>query len=271
LYNRPQVICLTEHHLKPEELNSTNLDQYKLGASFCREKHRYGGVCIYVSETLQSSAINLIKYHKEKDLEIFALKLNVQTNIFIIICIYRSPTGDFTHFLTQLEFILNELHNISREFILCSDFNIDYTKDSYRKYSLDSFLASFNLFSTVTYLTRIFKNSSIQIDNIYANIHKFDFSVYPVINGLSDHDAQIVAFTDISTPTSKQSFSLIRKVNNSSIKNFIHLLSYENWENVFLEENVNIIYNNFVNTYLRILYASFPLVKVKNSQNSKPC
>jgi len=48
------------------------------------------------------------------------------------------------------------------------------------------------------------------------------------------------------------------------------LLSYENWENVFLEENVNIIYNNFVNNYLRILYASFPFVRLKNLQNSKP-
>jgi hypothetical protein len=48
------------------------------------------------------------------------------------------------------------------------------------------------------------------------------------------------------------------------------LLTYEKWENVFLEENVNIIYNNFVNTYLRILYASFPFVRLKNLQNSKP-
>jgi len=48
------------------------------------------------------------------------------------------------------------------------------------------------------------------------------------------------------------------------------LLHYENWENVFLEENVNIIYNNFVNNYLRILYASFPFVRSKNLQNSKP-
>jgi len=50
----------------------------------------------------------------------------------------------------------------------------------------------------------------------------------------------------------------------------VYLLSYENWENVFMEEDVNIIYNNFVTTYIRIFYASFPLVKIKNSQNLKP-
>ena len=37
-YNRPQIICLTEHHLKTDEINNTNLDQYTLGASFCRKK-----------------------------------------------------------------------------------------------------------------------------------------------------------------------------------------------------------------------------------------
>ena len=89
--------------------------------------------------------------------------------------------------------------------------------------------------------------------------------MYPFINGLSDHDAQIITLTDISTPIPEQSFSLFRKVDDNTIRNFVHLLSYENWENVFLEENVNIIYNNFVNNYLRILY-----VRLKNLQNSKP-
>ena len=38
----------------------------------------------------------------------------------------------------------------------------------------------------------------------------------------------------------------------------------------FSETEVNKIYNNFLNTYLRIFYASFPLVKVKTSQSTKP-
>ena len=167
------------------------MEQYILGAFFWRKKYKCGGVCIYIyiSKSLQFSAINLEKYHKEKDFEICALKLNVQKYNFIIICIYRSPTGDFTHFLTQLEIILNELHNISNDFILCGDFNIDYTIDSCRKHLLDSLLASFKLFSTVKFPTRISKHSSTQIDNIYVNVYKFYFSVYPFISGLSDHDA----------------------------------------------------------------------------------
>ena len=133
----------------------------------------------------------------------------------------------------------------------------------------DSILASFNLFSTVKFPTRIFKNTSTQIDNIFANIYNLDFTVYPVINGLSDHDAQIIALTNITTFIPKQSFSLIRKIDDNAIKKFVYLLSFENWENVFIED-VNMIYNNFVNTYVRIFYASFPLIKIKNSQHLKP-
>ena len=41
-------------------------------------------------------------------------------------------------------------------------------------------------------------------------------------------------------------------------------------EDVFLEKNGNIICNNFLNTYLRIFYASFPTTKSQNSYKSNP-
>ena len=65
--------------------------------------------------------------------------------------------------------------------------------------------------------------------------------MYPFINGLSNHDAQIIAFTDISISISKQAFSFIRRVDSNTVSNSAYMLSYENWENVFLEENVNTI------------------------------
>jgi hypothetical protein len=54
--------------------------------------------------------------------------------------------------------------------------------------------------------------------------------VYPVINGLPDHDAQIIAFTDIYTSTPKQTLTSIRKINSNTINEFILALSYESWE-----------------------------------------
>jgi hypothetical protein len=76
--------------------------------------------------------------------------------------------------------------------------------------------------------------------------------VHPLINGLSDHDAQVINLSNILSTVPK------------------HLLSYENWEDVFLENNVNIIFNNFLNTYIRICYASFPTIKIQESHKPKP-
>jgi len=44
-------------------------------------------------------------------------------------------------------------------------------------------------------------------------------------------------------------------------------LSYETWEQVFDGNDVNGIFNSFLNTFLRIYYSSFPLIWVKNKMN----
>ena len=189
----------------------------------------------------------------------------VLPNSFTIIFIYRSPTENFSYFLNQLKFILNKIYKTSTELILCGDLNINYLNDNSRKHLLDSLLASFSLFSTVKFPTRISNNSCILIDNIYINTYRHDFSVHPRTNGLSDHDAQIITLSNIfitvpdhdvqiitlsnifiSVP--RHVYSFTRKIDNSSISKFTFLLSYKNLEDVFLGKNVNIIFNNFLNT-----------------------
>ena len=76
----PQVLCLSEHHLRIEELTSLNLDSYTLGAQFCRQKFKQGGFCIYISKDFQFSFINLDQFINEKDLKICALKLHLPLN-----------------------------------------------------------------------------------------------------------------------------------------------------------------------------------------------
>jgi hypothetical protein len=64
---------------------------------------------------------------------------------------------------------------------------------------------------------------------------------------------------------------LVRYYDDSSRSKFQLNLNYEDWENVFDSEcdDVNVILNNFFNTYLRIFYSSFPLHKslVKDTLN----
>ena len=64
----PQVICLTEHHLRLDELNSINLSPYILGTQSCRQTYKQGGAAIFNSQNMQFHTINLEHFNKEKDL-----------------------------------------------------------------------------------------------------------------------------------------------------------------------------------------------------------
>ena len=48
------------------------------------------------------------------------------------------------------------------------------------------------------------------------------------------------------------------------------LLSQECWETVFLNDNVNTTFNNFLNTYLRIFYSCFPIKRRVMGNKPKP-
>ena len=90
-----------------------------------------------------------------------------------------------------------------------------------------------------------------------------DFSVIPFWNDLSDHDAQILT---INIPVQKQSVrsKLIRKMDKHTILDFIFKLSNESWDGVFNNSYVNLMFNSFLNTYLKIFYSSFPLIRSKS-------
>ena len=118
------------------------------------------------------------------------------------------------------------------------------------------------LYSTVQFPTRIHNNSFSAIDNIFINNIKFhSFSIYPFVNGMSDHDAQIIVIHNLTVQNCNNYFYFGQKIDKCSIIDFNTKLSYESWEDIFIDNDVNAIFNNFLNTYLRIFQSSFPLKK----------
>jgi hypothetical protein len=104
------------------------------------------------------------------------------------------------------------------------------------------------------------------IDNIFINKFKNEnYSVYSLINGSSNHDAQVLSLSDIIVPDDRNELYFYRKINIHSLNEFQASLSYEAWANVFSnnDNDTNTIFNNFLNTFLRKFYASFP----KKEQN----
>ena len=129
-------------------------------------------------------------------------------------------------------------------------------KLSWKLYSLYSLLDTYNLIGTVHFPTRITNGSVSAIDNICIDKTRNN-TVSPFINSLSDHDAQVITLNNIFL----QKWVLyetqcLRNINSIIITDFQLKLSYKTFDNILEGSEVNIIFNNFLNTYLRILYSS---------------
>jgi len=139
----PNILCLTEHHLKNFEIYNLPVDQFKLGSKFCRHEYKnggWGGGCNFVHEDLEFSSISLDKYCKEKDIEVCAVRLKITPIQLVILAIYRSPSGNFTNFLKNLDSILNTWHSNKVEFVVCGDINTNYLENCNKMQQLDALL-----------------------------------------------------------------------------------------------------------------------------------
>ena len=80
---------------------------------------------------------------------------------------------------------------------------------------------------------------------------------------MSDHDAQILRLPDVSIPNYGNELYTYRQINEYSLNEFQNNLSHETWQNVFSndDKDTNTIFNNFLDTFLKIFNASFPVKK----------
>ena len=115
---------------------------------------------------------------------------------------------------------------------------------------------------------RVQNTSATAVDHIFIDVSQLEsYMVTPIINGVSDHDVQLTISTDYSHILIHK-FKTVRKINKYTISDFIDKLSCKSWDSIFNSEDVNAVFNSFLNIYLRIFYSSFPLKKVINRNNN---
>jgi len=64
----PHILCLTGDHLKKYEIDMISIANYNLGAKFCRQGLKNGGVCIFINESIKLMNINLHNSCKQQDI-----------------------------------------------------------------------------------------------------------------------------------------------------------------------------------------------------------
>jgi hypothetical protein len=89
------------------------------------------------------------------------------------------------------------------------------------------------------------------IDNIM--IHKAtNYTISPVTNGLSDHEAQLLILNKSLPPKAVSIFQYTRIIHKFTISEFQLQLSNENWEEISDKtnsNNVDLLFNKFLDIY----------------------
>src|SRR5215469_13071953 len=99
------VLCFTEHWSKMNQLDTISIDQFKLVSSFSRSTRSGGGSSIFVKEFIRTKeVVHVNRLGSESTFEVSAIELT-DFNL-IIVCIYRSPDGNFAEFLSVLEEVI---------------------------------------------------------------------------------------------------------------------------------------------------------------------
>jgi hypothetical protein len=73
---------------------------------------------------------------------------------------------------------------------------------------------------------------------------------------LSDHDAHLFNLSDIDIKIQNPEFKIVRRIDTYTILDFRYKLSFEIWNSIFDNNDVNSMFSSFLNIYLRIFYFS---------------
>lgn len=262
----PDFILLTEHWLKENE--PLFLDDYDLLASYCRTKHVHGGTMILI-HTRMLRAYNFVSVDRlnylivEKEFE-FSMVCCSSLN-FYIICIYRSPAGDYDSFIYRLEVLLTQLP-LHATIILTGDLNVNFLDTSSRNtHSLLALLYSFNLSMHVESPTRISSSSSTLLDYVCTNCDKNSVDCGTVGAGLSDHEAVVCKFS-FNFGTGRSAKQYKRLFTRKNYEKFALACQDVDWRKVLV---TNTPLGEFNSLLRDIFVESFPL-RATRSKHKKP-
>ncbi|XP_031340963.1 uncharacterized protein LOC116169076 [Photinus pyralis] len=181
-----QIVGISEHWLSGRELtNGLSLGDWKMSSAFSRSLKIHGGVLILTKSLTCDPVVEVNNMAIEVHCEVTAV-LCRDYNLVVTV-VYRSPSGDFSKFLENLEGVLVQLSDF-KDVILCGDFNVYFNTCNAQATKLCNLLSSFGYVKTIQGATR--KHNCI--DNIFINFSIDNFITSTIDTNLSDHLGQSI-------------------------------------------------------------------------------
>lgn len=259
----PDVIILSEHGLKKDQMENTRLPKYCLKTHFSREDHRKGGVAIFVKDELTTAAQPVILEHnQELTCEMAMIKVTLGKKQLYILGVYRTPAGQLEEALTLISATIEDTRAENYPILVMGDINVDRLKKDRENEMLNDTLSSHNIIRLPLPPTRVTPTSKTSIDFICTNMDTDEITTNVIHAGVSDHTAQVCEIKYTATPPKQQS-AMCRLFNQRNLNLLKTQLENEDWQNVHTTDVVETAYNNFLSTVVTNLNSTCPRKKVR--------
>ena len=264
------IVVLTEHGMRTEELSLTKIQNYKLVSKFTREKHKLGGVSIYAKNNLIVEKCDVLNdLSKERCAELAVMSIKCNMGKLKIVGIYRPPSGCLKEFFDILEQTLEKVGYNGCKIIITGDLNIDSIKQSHDYVKLKNIISSYGINQLSSGATRITSSSATAIDYVLSNINPELTELYNVNSNLSDHMAQCVILNDYKPEKIGTQYSQVRILSTHNLQMLKSELSNQTWNTVFDLENTDRKWEEFYNIITQKLNYTCPIKNKKTLPSTR--
>lgn len=247
-------VCLTEHWLLESECSNVHLANYNTAAFFARSRRRHGGVIQLTKKDIEFVTLQWIS-DLSTEINCELAGISIPTYNFIVVTVYRSPSGDFNEFIEILVTLLNRLKCSMHKIIIGGDFNTHFNTCNVNTNILIDLFNSYGFASLVKCPTR----GNATLDNIFCNISLSEVNINPLELALSDHIAlQLDVQMTLNTNTKEVIPKVYRPITNCGKITFYSLLDRADWSFVDSDIDPNNKFQMFLNNIIHNFNIAFP-------------
>lgn len=254
------IIGFTEIRLDPQFSFLYNIPGYSLLTN-SRNVHG-GGVALYVSSDYDSSVQDHITI-LEPFIESLGVEVSVELQNYLLVCIYRPPSGNFNEFIVAMNDILSSIFEKKYQGVyIFGDFNINLLRsDDNNVFDFINMMFSFSLFPLITKPTRVTSTSATLIDHIWSSQIENNIGNYVIHTDISDH-FPIVSQFHLGSIKQEPQFVFKRVISFTSTEKFISDLALIDWSYVLNIVNADIAFDLFYTKFYELFQLHFPKKKV---------
>ena len=191
---KSNILCFCETFLQAtDEFNECSLGRddmkiFRMDRQVEASNTGRGGILVAVNADLKPT---LVTRTTSDDLEQLTVKVETDSTVFCITCVYRPPSGSVQRFIKQTGQLVDEIQQVysSSSFIIAGDFNEDILQGSSH---ISSFFSSIGFEQYTRSATR---DSGTLLDHTYIKATGYSIRAFVSDTYYSDHDVVSVNFS----------------------------------------------------------------------------